>query len=365
MEEATAHVREGRLDAAAEAYRRVLRYEPNEWIVLAHLGACERFLGRYDDAERVLRRALVVRPEEPGTLNELALVAAAAGRRGDAIAYLERATRSAPDFLQGWCNLGKLAYVHHMDTPPGVAAGVARARVVEIFDRILALDPAQAEFRFLREALTGADVAAPPEGYVAGFFDRFAAQFDERVAGRLKYSAPDVAARMLAPLLGSRRGLSVLDLGCGTGLSGVIVRAAAGRLRGVDVSDGMLARARAGGVYDQLECAEIADFLERQEPASEDLVLALDVFIYVGALDRVIPAISRVMRPGAGTIFSVEAFAADGYALGPSGRFAHSRKYVEGLAAQTGWRLLEARDFAVREEAGTSVPAVMFLYEKP
>jgi Flp pilus assembly protein TadD len=46
MEEAAARVQEGRLDEAAAAYRKALRYQPNEWIALAHLGACERFRAR-------------------------------------------------------------------------------------------------------------------------------------------------------------------------------------------------------------------------------------------------------------------------------------------------------------------------------
>ncbi len=358
MEEAARHVKEGRLDDAADAYRRALRYQPNEWIVLAHLGACERFRGRWDEAERALNRALVVRPEEPGTLNELGLVMAASGRPIDAIAFFERATRSAPGFLQGWCNLGKLLYVEVLE-----GSGPS-ARAIECFDRILALDPAQHEFRFLRDALRGNAVQAPPAGYVAAFFDRFAATFDEKVAGRLAYSAPEVASRMLGSLLQSRQGLTVLDLGCGTGLSGAIVRGSAAHLVGVDVSDGMLERARAAGIYDRLEQRELQEFLDGAEPEAHDLALALDVFIYVGALERVLPAIGRTLKPCGRAVFSVETAQGVGYSLARSGRFCHSRAYVEGLASAAGLRLIEAREFTVRAEAGQGIAAVMFLYER-
>ncbi len=358
MGEAALHVKEGRLDEAADAYRRVLRYQPNEWIVLAYLGACERFRGRWDDAERALRRALVVRPEEHGTLNELGLVMAASGRRLDAIAFLERSTRSAPGYLQGWCNLGKLLYVEALE------GGGSASRAIDCFDRILELDPTQHEFHFLRDALRGDAVAAPPPGYVAAFFDRFAASFDDKVAGRLAYSAPEVAAAMLAPLLEARRDLSVLDLGCGTGLSGAIVRPAAARLVGVDASEGMLERARATGLYDHLERDELQPFLDAVGAGAQDLVLALDVFIYVGALDRVLPAIARALRAGGQVIFSLEKLKGEGYRLAPSGRFAHSYAYVEGLALAAGLRGLGAREFAVREDAGRPVPALMLIYER-
>ena len=364
MGEAAECVKAGRLDEAALRYRRALRHQPNEWIALAHLGACERFAGRLSEAERVLRQALLVAPEEPGTLNELALVTAAAGRRAEAIAYLDRATRAAPGFLQGWTNLGKLLYVEHMEEEAaGRPAPDRRARLVACFERVLALDPSQAEFRLLKDAVSGARVEAPPEGYVAAFFDRFAAGFDDKVAGRLRYSAPAVAAEMLADLAPS--GVRVLDLGCGTGLSGQVARACASRLAGVDLSPGMLARAAELGIYDELVEEDVAAFLARTPAAAYDLVLALDVFIYVGALEGVLGGVSRALASGGRVLFSVETLDGQGFRLEPSARFSHSRAYVENAAAAAGLVLREARAFAVREEAGRAIAAILFDFRKP
>ena len=360
MGEAADHVKQGRLDDAAAAYRRVLRIQPNEWIVLAHLGACERFAGRLNEAERILRKALVVRPEEPATLNELAMVMAASGRTAGAIDFLARATRAAPQFLQGWCNLAKLRYVAWMESAERSEA--ARHELVATFDHILALDASQTEFRFLRDAVSGETLAAPPAGYVAQFFDRFAERFDDRVSGRLKYAAPAVAAQMLSGWLDSRGPVSALDLGCGTGLSGEALRPAASKLVGVDLSEGMLERARSLGIYDELHRQDVVAFLEGTGPW--DLVLALDVFIYVGALGDAFAAAARALAPSGRFVFSVEVTQDRDMELRATGRFAHSRPYVERLAAADGLRVVDSRDFNVREEARAPIPAVMFVLEK-
>jgi predicted TPR repeat methyltransferase len=53
----------------------------------------------------------------------------------------------------------------------------------------------------------------------------------------------------------------VLDAGCGTGLCGAILAPFARRLVGVDLSEGMLAHAKAKNVYHELVKAELGGLL--------------------------------------------------------------------------------------------------------
>ena len=109
----------------------------------------------------------------------------------------------------------------------------------------------------------------------------------------------------MAPLLEGRAGLFAVDLGCGTGLSGAILRPHAGRLVGVDLSGAMLEQAGKRGLYDELVREEIGDWLER-ERGRVDVALALDVFIYVGELARVMRALSAALVPGGLVAFTTE-----------------------------------------------------------
>lgn len=361
----------GRLQEAAECYRRAVALDPSDWGALTRLGYCERVLGRPEVALEVLGGAVARNPRSAATLNEMALALLQMGRAEEAIARLREAVAAEPDFAAGWANLCKLLYVHHLEAVEAAeAAGVPvpeASDVVASFDRLLAFDPGNAEFRYLRDSLAGVRVERPPDAYVESFFDRFAPRFEARVAGELRYSGPETAARFLAPWLAGRSGLRVADLGCGTGLSGAVARAHAGRLAGVDLSAAMLDIARGRSLYDELAREEIGDWLVRQPEASLDLVLALDVFIYVGALDRVLAAAAAALAPDGRLAFTVEDLddAQGDFALGRSGRYAHSRRCVEDAAGRAGLRAAGSEAFDIRHEGARAVRATLYAFDKP
>lgn len=360
----------GRLDEAAEIHRRCLALDPGDWAALTRLGFCERLLGRADQALETLGRALALQPRCAAALNEMALALLALGRRAEAIARLREAVAAEPRFGTGWGNLCKLLYVEHLEAVQAAQASGSpppdAAPVVACLDRLLELDPEHVEFRYLRDSLAGVRIERPPDAYVAGFFDRFAPRFEQRVLGELRYAAPEIAARCLEPWLASRRDLRVADLGCGTGLSGAFVRPHAARLVGVDLSGGMLEQARARGLYDELVREEIGDWLARQPPASLDLLVALDVLIYVGALDRVMNRAASALAAGGRFVFTTEDLdGGDDFALGRAGRYAHCAAYVTGAAAGAGLGVAQSQGFEIRHEAGLPVRATLFAMEKP
>ena len=76
-----------------------------------------------------------------------------------------------------------------------------------------------------------------------------------------------------------------------------MVRPHAAHLTGIDLSVGMLERARERGVYDQLIEAELGAYLERC-PRTHDVIAASDGFIYLGCLERVIASARRALVAG-------------------------------------------------------------------
>jgi predicted TPR repeat methyltransferase len=92
---------------------------------------------------------------------------------------------------------------------------------------------------------------------------------------------------------------SVLDVGCGTGLVGRALRdrGFTGHLRGLDISQESLAKARQGGAYDELGPADLQRRLE-VEDSCVDAVVCVGVMTYLPDVEAVWRELARVTRPG-------------------------------------------------------------------
>jgi predicted TPR repeat methyltransferase len=124
----------------------------------------------------------------------------------------------------------------------------------------------------------------------------------------------------------------------------------------------MIELARARGVYDALHVEDLLATLARADHAV-DLVLAADVFIYVGALAAVFAATARALTAGGRFAFSVERAApeAAGVHLQATSRYAHSDAYLRDLAAHHGFTVHAARDTVIRTDHRTAIPGVLYL----
>ena len=104
------------------------------------------------------------------------------------------------------------------------------------------------------------------------------------------------------------------------------------------------------GSYTELVHADVVDYLQSAD-RRYDLVLAADVFIYVGALDAVFAGVARVLAPGGLFAFSIELTDdAHDLRLLPSLRYAHSQAYVRRLAQEHGFEVRAAFPAPLRED---------------
>jgi len=214
--------------------------------------------------------------------------------------------------------------------------------------------------RYLLDAVSGKTLLRAPNDYLEHYFDGFAQTFDHKLVEILHYEAP---ARM-AQLIHKRRMAfdTMLDLGCGTGLAAPQLVAFGGTLTGVDISGRMLEKAQDRNLYTTLVKADALDFLN-DSGESFDLVFAADMLVYLGDLDPLFKALTKVLRPGGFFAASIETAAKGDFDVLPSGRFAHAPAYLKRLAASS-FICIEEEAAMIRLEAGRPADGMFLLFER-
>jgi len=412
--------REGRLEEAEHAYRHLLESRPDDADVLQLLGVITAQTGRLEEAEGFLDQALKHDPAHAEAHNNLGNLRQLQGRLGEAVASHRRAVELRPESVRAHFNLGVAlgslgsldeaaeSYLRCLELTPGLAAahhnlGMIRKRqgrldeavesltrateltpddagayenlgvvrrsqqrlpdAAAAFQKALDLDPQRRRLEHLIAAYRGQTTDAAPDYYVEDLFDSLAGDFDDHLVKILGYRTPAALKAMLFELLGDgHRFGRVLDVGCGTGLAGLEFAPFAAELWGVDLSHKMLEQARARGIYHRLETSSIEAFLQSDD-AAFDLVVAADVFVYVGNLKRAFELIRRRSADAALFLFSTEISEAGDFVLNPTGRYGHAKSYIEALARETRFAVIRSARQPLRTENEETVMGNCFLLQ--
>ena len=417
--------RSGQLDAAETLYRRILEIEPDQPDALGFLGIISMHRGRLDTAIELIEKAIVLDPGRPERYSNLGNVLLAAERVDDAVAAYQKAIELAPAHAAAYNNLGIIyktqrrfeeaerAYRRAIELDPShveahnnygnlfAAQGRTReaieyysraitlrpqdvntrkllsvaycalgdfAKAADIYRQRLQDEPDHPGLRHLLAACSGEGVPErAPDEYIEHTFDGFSITFDAMLAG-LEYRAPQLVADAVARAGATPdKRLVGLDAGCGTGLCGPLIASYVSRLTGVDLSSGMLSKAHARGVYDDLVKGELTRFLE-DHPAEYDLVICADTLVYFGVLGGALEGAFHALRPGGLFIFTVEkaadADAPGGHRINPHGRYSHTRGYVERTLKAAGFSDVAIELDVLRMEGGRPVDGLVVTARK-
>jgi predicted TPR repeat methyltransferase len=207
-------------------------------------------------------------------------------------------------------------------------------------------------------------MATAADDYVRTVFNGYADGFEASLVQDLGYCVPEELRRGVDLLAGrGRRYSHLLDLGCGTGLVGVVFADVCACITGVDIAEEMIARSREKKIYDHLAVDGIIPFLGAAE-TRYDLVTLADVLIYLGDPEPVLAAIWAVTTDDALLCFSIETAKTSTFRLQPTGRFAHSPEYVAGVAGMNGWTVCRSEPIRLRREGDDWIGGMLFFLTK-
>lgn len=245
------------------------------------------------------------------------------------------------------------------------------------YSRVLALDPDDHGGAAVRLASMqqGPTPDKAPVAYVATLFDQHAEAFERILVDDLGYSVPMMVREMIIKQAPDRRYARMLDLGCGTGLTGIAMAEFVEEMIGVDLSTGMLDEAFEKGVYDDLYAGDVVEFVAEIEDDGEgaaqgwDLITSTDVLPYLGGLEEKFHHVARCMEKGGLFAFSSEtlpdkAFDGADFKVGNKQRFAHSEGYIRRLLDENGMVILHFELIVVRMDEGNPIYGHLVLAEK-
>jgi predicted TPR repeat methyltransferase len=276
--------------------------------------------------------------------------------KGDLVAaadLLDQAVELAPAFMSAWFTLGEIR--EQLGERDAAIAAFRKARAAD------ASDPHGAGLRLMR--LGAEEISAMPPAYVRTLFDQYAPRFDRALIDDLGYRGPSL---LFKAVLAARHAVKkpaffkrAIDLGCGTGLAASAFAKEVDHFVGIDLSPGMIEKAKATGLYAELEVNDMLEGLRARPEASADLVLAADAMVYVPDIVPVLVEVGRVLAAGGLLAFTLERHGGDGVILGGGLRYAHSPGYVRNSLAAAGLTPLQFEEQSFRTESNVPVPGLV------
>ena len=307
---------QGQHQKALDMISQLLQKFPNSVNLYNIQGAANAGIYQYDAAIDSYKKAIDIKPDYADAYNNLGNAHNELGEFEKAIEIYNKVLLIKPDFAEGFNSMGNALKVQgKLD------------EAVKAYKKALAIKPDYGEAKHILSSLTGETTNSAPRDYVENLFDDYANKFDNSLLQKLEYKIPKTLSELAVKEHGSGSLGSILDLGCGTGLTGLELKDFCSYLEGIDLSYKMLEQAKIKKIYDKLTHVDITEYLLNAE-LNFNYFFSTDVFIYLGDLSDVFRLIkTRNKNPGR-LIFSTEHSERNGFQLEKSGRYSHSYRYI-------------------------------------
>lgn len=346
-----------RIDEAEPLYRKNIELDPNSadaLLALAHI--CER-KGELKDAAQFANRALNANSANIMSYIILGGILISAGQHTQAEPiYIEGLKREPENILlmEGYAKvlmqLGKLEE--------------AKTYIAKVLEK----KPDDQNMQYFYAVISGKAVDTAPRGYVAGLFDEYAERFETHLTQGLRYNTPteiaDALRNVLAARSDNKTNLSLLDLGCGTGLGAEVLRDISEFRVGVDLSSKMIEKAQEKkGLYQETAVQDIVEYMHDTNHRF-DIVICVDTLVYIGNLVPFFTESKRALKTGGLLAVSVEQGDGATFTLKSTARYGHSKNYLESCAGVEGFTCKSIREVDLRQDKAGIIKGYTAIFEK-
>jgi len=339
------------LDASIEAYTKALAIKPDYAEAYNNMGNALKDQDKLEEAKEAYKKALANKPDYAEAYNNMGIVLKDQGKLEEAIEAYKKALSIKPDYADAHNNIGNAAREQGR-----------LEEAIAAYTKALTIKPDNVQARHMLSALSGETTKAPPREYIEKLFDKYAVHFENSLVAELEYCIPRKLTDIILKQSFNASLGSVLDLGCGTGLVGENLNKFCVNLVGIDLSKLMLEKAGQKNVYDKLSHSHIIEYLFNEE-LDFDYFISADVFIYVGDLSDVFRSIKSKNKRSGKLVFSTEHTELEGFNLEITGRYSHSKAYIENLCAEFNYTLSHFSTTNLRKEKGEFLTGGLYVLD--
>ena len=340
-----------KLEEAEASFRQAITLNPNLVVAYNNLGNSQKNGGKLKEAELSYGKAIELKPDYAEAFNNLGAALQEQDKLDEAELNYKHAIELKPDYDEAFKNLGGL--LHRLN----------RYEEAEVsYTKAIELKPDNEDTSHLLAALKGEITKSAPKVYVENLFNNYADKFDKSLVDQLEYDAPKLVSKLISNNYNNKSLGSILDLGCGTGLVGEEIGHFCDYIEGIDLSGLMIDIAAKKNVYDKLSRVDILDYLNSKK-LDFDYFIFTDVFVYLGDLTDVFRLINSRNKSSGKLVFTTEDTDKKGYFLEKSGRFSHSKSYIEELCKEFNYRILNFEKFKLRKHGNKYIQGGLYILE--
>lgn len=323
---------------AEKHYKRAIDFAPQS--LDAHLNYANMLYlsERTSEALEEYRKAVIINPLSSESSNNIGIILKDLKEYEEALALMFNAFYMEPTREEYAVNIAETLVLYGKEKPEE-ALKAAQNWVTHAPENVFA--------KHTLASLKGENIE-DSTAYSEKLFDNFASNY-ELVLKKIGYTLPQSIKQLVGDIKGN-----IIDLGCGSGLIGQAIKNTQNQIIGVDISQKMLDMAATKKAYSKLIKSGILEFMQTKPQA--DLIIAADVFGYLGALDNIISTLK-----GYKVCFSIEELNGnENYKISDNGRYKHNPQYIENLLTQNGFQHIKKYNTVLRKENGEDVKGLIY-----